>query len=185
MRLQLYPQSLPRDPWERDSPRSHTIPLVLPSINTITFAEGSYETRSRREEESMPSHRRRRTTKRSSVTPFRPKGWGGTAPISSLLLLDDGNASTRRRASSQPNAFGRPLSQHCQPRAMLPIIPTSIFEIIPVRAARRFNKTSSTSPTPRLPLPLRRDPSSLQCAHDRYQAAQIGQSTILPRFLLK
>jgi hypothetical protein len=47
----------------------------------------------------MPSHRRRPTTKRSSVTPFRPKGWGGTAPISLLLLLDDGHASTRRRVS--------------------------------------------------------------------------------------
>ena len=47
----------------------------------------------------MRGHRRRRTTKRSPVTPFRPKGWGGTAPISSLLLLDDDHASTRRHAS--------------------------------------------------------------------------------------
>jgi hypothetical protein len=33
------------------------------------------------------------------VTHFHPEGWGGTAPISSLLLLDDDHASTRRHAS--------------------------------------------------------------------------------------
>ena len=73
--------------------------LVSCPKNKLALAEGSHETRSRREEESMPSHRRRRTTKRSSVTLFRPEGWGGTAPISSLLLLDDDHASTRRHAS--------------------------------------------------------------------------------------
>jgi hypothetical protein len=46
----------------------------------------------------MLSHRRRRMTKRLSVTLVRPLGWGGTVLISSLLLLDDAMASTRRRA---------------------------------------------------------------------------------------
>ena len=56
--------------------------LVLPFINTVTFADGACEARSRREEESMQGHRRRRETKRSPATPIRPKGWGGTGPSS-------------------------------------------------------------------------------------------------------
>jgi len=56
--------------------------LVLPFINTVTFADGACEARSRREEESMQGHRRRRETKRSPATPIRPKGWDGTGPSS-------------------------------------------------------------------------------------------------------
>jgi len=47
----------------------------------------------------MLPHRGRRTTKGLSATPVRPEGWGGTALISSLFLLDDPTASTRRHAS--------------------------------------------------------------------------------------
>ena len=50
----------------------------------------------------MPGHRRRRATQRWPATPTRPKGCGGTAGISLLLLLADGVASTRRRASICP-----------------------------------------------------------------------------------
>ncbi len=46
----------------------------------------------------MRLHRRRRTTKRLSVGPFRPEGWGGKALISALFLLDDTKAGTRRHA---------------------------------------------------------------------------------------
>ncbi len=51
------------------------------SINTMTFADGSCEVRSRSEEEVMQGHRRR--------TPISPKGGGGTASISLSLLLRD------------------------------------------------------------------------------------------------
>ncbi len=73
--------------------------LVLPFINTVTFADGACEARSRSEEEAMQGHRRRRETKRSPATPIRPKGWGRDGPISLLLLLADVPASPRRRAS--------------------------------------------------------------------------------------
>ena len=56
-------------------------PLVLPFLNTVTFADGAFEARSRREEEAMQGHRRRET-KRSPATLIRPKGWGGTGPSS-------------------------------------------------------------------------------------------------------
>ncbi len=57
-------------------------PLVLPFLNTVTFAEGAFGARSRREEEAMQGHRRRRETKTSPATLIRPKGWGGTGPSS-------------------------------------------------------------------------------------------------------
>ena len=60
--------------------------LVLPSINTVTFAEGAWEVRSRSEEEAMQRHRRRGATKRSPATPLRPEGCDGT-PLSSVWLL--------------------------------------------------------------------------------------------------
>ena len=47
--------------------------------NTITFADGACEGRSRSEEEVMQGHRRRRATQRSPATPINPKGDGGTA----------------------------------------------------------------------------------------------------------
>ena len=46
------------------------------------------------------------TTKDKEIVrnPLRPQGWGGTALISLLLLLDDATASTRRRAlTSEPS----------------------------------------------------------------------------------
>jgi len=59
-------------------------------MNTMTFADGAWEGRSRREEEVMQGHRRRRATQRSPATPIsRPKGGGGTASISLSLLLHD------------------------------------------------------------------------------------------------
>ena len=70
--------------------------------NKWTIAGGACEARSRSEEEAMPGHRRRRATQRWPATPTRPKGCGGTAGISLLLLLADGVASTRRRASICP-----------------------------------------------------------------------------------
>ena len=63
--------------------------LVLPSINTVIFAEGACEARSRSEKEAMSGHRRRRATKRSTTTSLRPKGCGVAPPSSSLLLLAD------------------------------------------------------------------------------------------------
>jgi len=62
---------------------------VSPSINTMTFADGACEGRSRSEEEVMQGHRRRRATQRSPATPISPKGGGGTASISLSLLLHD------------------------------------------------------------------------------------------------
>jgi len=58
-------------------------------MNTITFADGAWEGRSRSEEEVMQGHRRRRATQRSPATPISPKGGGGTASISLSLLLHD------------------------------------------------------------------------------------------------
>ncbi len=63
--------------------------LVSRSINTISFADGACEGRSRSEEEAMQGHRRRRETQRSSATSISPKGGGGTASISLSLLLRD------------------------------------------------------------------------------------------------
>jgi hypothetical protein len=73
--------------------------LVSYFRNKLALAEGAYEAGSRREEESMLQHRQPRRIKRSPVTPFQPEDWGGTAPISSLLLFDDAAASTLRRTS--------------------------------------------------------------------------------------
>jgi len=58
-------------------------------MNTVTFADGAWEGRSRSEEEVMQGHRRRRATQRSPATPISPKGGGGTASISLSLLLHD------------------------------------------------------------------------------------------------
>ena len=63
--------------------------LVSRPRNTMTFADGSCEVRSRSEEEAMQGHRRRRATQRSPATPINPKGGGGTASISLSLLLHD------------------------------------------------------------------------------------------------
>jgi len=63
--------------------------LVSRSINTMTFADGACEARSRSEEEAMQGHRRRRETQRSSTTSISPKGGGGTESISLSLLLHD------------------------------------------------------------------------------------------------
>ena len=56
--------------------------LVSRSLNTMMFADGAYEGRSRSEKEVMQGHRRRRATQRSPATPISPKGGGGTPPIS-------------------------------------------------------------------------------------------------------
>ena len=56
--------------------------LVSRPMNTMTFADGACEGRSRNEEEVMQGHRRRRATQRSPATPISPKGGGGTASIS-------------------------------------------------------------------------------------------------------
>lgn len=72
--------------WKRD-PRPYL--LVLPFINTVIFAEGACEARSRSEKEAMSGHPRRRATKRSTTTSLRPKGCGVAPPSSSLLLLAD------------------------------------------------------------------------------------------------
>jgi len=58
-------------------------------MNTMMFADGFWEGRSRSEEEVMQGHRRRRATQRSLATPISPKGGGGTASISLSLLLHD------------------------------------------------------------------------------------------------
>ena len=78
--------------------------LVSRSINTMTFADGACEGRSRSEEKAMQGHRRRRETQRSSATSISPKGGGGTASISLSLLLRDAHrhrvvvaSRTRRR----------------------------------------------------------------------------------------
>ena len=65
------------------------ITLVSRPRNTMTFADGSCEVRSRSEEKAMQGHRRRRATQRSPATPISPKGGGGTASISLSLLLHD------------------------------------------------------------------------------------------------
>ncbi len=63
--------------------------LVSPSINTMMFADGACEGRSRSEEEVMQGHRRRRATQRSPASSISPKGGGGTVSISLSLLLHD------------------------------------------------------------------------------------------------
>ena len=60
----------------------------------------------------MRGHRRRRATQRWPATPTRPEGCGGTAGISSLLLLADGVASTRRRASTCPPSRSQQLASY-------------------------------------------------------------------------
>ena len=49
--------------------------LVSHSINTITFADGSCEVRSRSEEEAMSGHQRRRATPKIIHNPHQPEGW--------------------------------------------------------------------------------------------------------------
>ncbi len=78
--------------------------LVSRSINTMTFADGACEARSRSKEKAMQGHRRRRATQRSSATSISPKGGGGRASISLSLLLHDAHrhrvvvaSRTRRR----------------------------------------------------------------------------------------
>ena len=78
---QLVPHSSPTD--------GAVLDLVPGFINTMTFAEGAGEARSRSEEEAMQGHRRRREIQRSSATSISPKGGGGTASISWSLLLRD------------------------------------------------------------------------------------------------
>ncbi len=46
-------------------------PLVSRSINTVTFADGACEARSRNEEKALQGYRRRRETQRSSATSIR------------------------------------------------------------------------------------------------------------------
>ncbi len=78
--------------------------LVSRPMNTMTFADGACEGRSRNEEEAMQGHRRRRETQRSPAIPISPKGGGGTASICLSLLLHDAHwhrvvvaSRTRRR----------------------------------------------------------------------------------------
>ena len=47
---------------------------VSRSINTMTFADGACEGRSRSEEEAMQGHRRRRETQRAPAISISPKG---------------------------------------------------------------------------------------------------------------
>jgi len=78
--------------------------LVSRPRNTMTFADGACEVRSRSEEEAMQGHRRRRATQRSPATPISPKGGGGTASISLSPLLHDAQTSRHRRfANSTPS----------------------------------------------------------------------------------
>ena len=63
--------------------------LVSCPINTMMFADGACEGRSRSEEEAMQGHRRRQATQRSPATSISPMGGGGTASISLSLLLRD------------------------------------------------------------------------------------------------
>ncbi len=73
-------------------------------MNTMTFADGAWEGRSRSEEEVMQGHRQQRATQRSPATPISPKGGGGTASISlSLLLHDVITSRCRRFANSTPS----------------------------------------------------------------------------------
>ncbi len=74
--------------------RTDSVPKVSRSINTMTFADGAWEGRSRSEEEVMQGHRRRRATLRSPATPISPKGGGGTASILAFLNTRD---HTRRK----------------------------------------------------------------------------------------
>jgi hypothetical protein len=67
--------------------------LVSRPRNTMTFADGSCEVRSRSEEEAMQGHRRRRATQRLPATPISPKGGGRTVSISLSLLLHDAQTS--------------------------------------------------------------------------------------------
>ena len=66
----------------------------------------------------MRGHRRRRATQRWPATPTRPQGCGGMAGISSLLLLADGVASTRRRASICPPSRPQQLASYFLDRTL-------------------------------------------------------------------
>ena len=70
----------------------------------------------------MRGHRRRRATQRWPATPTRPEGCGGTAGISSLLLLADGVASTRRRASICPPSRSQQLASYFLDRTLALVI---------------------------------------------------------------
>ena len=63
--------------------------VVSRPMNTMTFAEGAWEGRSRSEEEVLQGHRRRRATQRPPATRIIQKGGGGTASISLSVLLRD------------------------------------------------------------------------------------------------
>ena len=94
------------------------ITLVSHPRNTMTFADGACEGRSRSEEEAMQGHRRRRETQRSSATSISPKGGGGTVSISLSLLLRDAHrhrvvvASRTRRRRARHKCYGIPGTRH-------------------------------------------------------------------------
>ncbi len=72
--------------------------------NSMTFADGACEARSRSKEKVMQGHRRRRATQRSPATPISPKGGGGTASI--LCRSSSTMSQTSRRrcfANSTPS----------------------------------------------------------------------------------
>ncbi len=100
------------------------LPLVSRPMNTMAFADGAWEGRSRSEEEVMLGHRRRRATQRSPATPISPKGGGGTASLSLSLLLHDvpdiASSSLRELdavalATNVKLFMGRDTRRRCQP----------------------------------------------------------------------
>ena len=62
---------------------------VLPFINTVTFADGACEARSRREKEAMSGTSSTTRDKEIARNPLAPEGLERDGPISLLLLLAD------------------------------------------------------------------------------------------------
>jgi len=100
------------------------IPLVSRPMNSMAFADGAWEGRSRSQEEVMQGHRRPRETQRSPATPISPKGGSGPASISLSLLLHDvtdiASSSLRQLdavalATNVMVFMGRDTSGRCQP----------------------------------------------------------------------
>ena len=78
--------------------RPGRVPQCRPPMGLVSRDQGARR-------KSMLEHRRRRATQRSATTPIGPKGCGGMAPPSSLLLLDDGGTSpSSQRLESGPMA---------------------------------------------------------------------------------
>ncbi len=76
------------------------MPLVLPFINTVTFADGAWEARSRRRGGVDAGTSTTTRDKEIARNPHPPEGLGRDGPIFLLFLLADVPASTRRLAST-------------------------------------------------------------------------------------